>query len=63
VISSQASVLHDGPLVATVNEAVVGTYALDNGRTFTVTKTGRTFFGTLPTPRPLKTPIFEASGS
>ena len=61
VISSQASLLHDGPLIAVANDAVVGRYALDNGRTVTVTKSGRTFFATLPTLRPARTPIFETA--
>ena len=49
VISTQQTLLHDGPIVTTSYDGVVGKYVLDNGRAFTIAKVGRTLFATLPT--------------
>jgi len=45
VISSQGSMIHDGPLVAVSHDGLTGKYEIEGGGTYTVTKTGRTLFG------------------
>ena len=58
VISTQQTQLHDGPIVTASYDDVVGTYRLDNTRSFTVSRVGRTLFAALPT-GVANVPLFE----
>ena len=58
-ISMQETELHDGPIVTSSYDGVIGEYEVEGGRRFTVARVGNTLFGTLPTPTRLKVPLFE----
>ena len=58
-ISQQETQLHDGELIDATYDAAIGKYELPNGRSFVVTKVGRTLFGELPIPGFGKVPLFE----
>jgi hypothetical protein len=59
-VSGQTTLVHDGPLVELSHKGLVGKYEIDGGRTWEVTKTGRTLFGS--TPWGAKMPMFVAPG-
>jgi hypothetical protein len=58
VISSQGSLIHDGPLAAVNHDGVTGKY--EGGGTYVITETGRTLFGQR-SPMPRKSPLFETA--
>jgi TonB family protein len=58
VLSMQQTQLHDGPVVTTSYDGVVGKYLLDAGRPFTIARTGRTLMATLPNGS-TNVPLFE----
>jgi hypothetical protein len=59
LISLQETQLHDGPIVTSSYDDVVGTYEVAGGRSFMIAKKGRTLFGTVPREPPVTYALFE----